>query len=655
MKRVLLILLAGTLAATAQPATTAWQWQQCLPIPERGLVRLDLPVATIDAAQADARDLRMFSPSGVETPWLLMPPPASQGIEVAARDFKATIDGQTTRLTATNGARQPVLAVTLESPARAFLKSARIEARVDGGAWQTLADGEVVFRQADSANRLRISVAAGVYDAIQITVDDGRSAPVPFTGMRLTLAGEQIESLPHPVRIIGREDGAGDSRLTLDLGQRNLTMDRIQVAVTGGIFSRECTLSRRVTGPDGMAGEQVVGSGWIFRVQGENGQVTTQTEIPLSRQVTESQLILNIRNGDSPPLDIPSINASRLTQSLVFFAPEAGEWKLYSGNRLTAAPRYDLAALHGELRRAGGLRVAAGPLTRNPSYVPPATLPTVEAAGTAIDLADWGFRKPVAGIASGVIRIELDAGVLARSREDLGDLRLIQDGSQIPYVIEPTGQRREVTPAVVDFPDPKRPGLSRWKLTLPVDGLPADTLAATSPTPLFSRVFTARADRSDSLGNSWSASLGSATWTQAPDAAAREFTLPLQGMRLPRSFTLEADNGDNPAVQLAGFRIRYSTAAIRAKIPGSGSVFLYYGNDRAQMPRYDLGLVRQDMLQADHRDAVPGHEEILAPGMARDALALSAGSPWLWIALALVVILLLAVVAKLLPTGRTGE
>ena len=654
MKRILLLLLlAATIPASAGPETTPWQWQQSLAIPARGVIRLDLPVATIDAAQPDARDLRLLSPTGVETPWVLMPSQAQPDHESAGRDFKATIDGRTTVLTASDDGIQPVVAVTLDSPARAFLKSARIDARVDGGAWQTIAEGEVVFRQADSASRLRIPIPAEIYDAVRITLDDQRSPPVPFTGMRLTHAGAQMMSLPHPVTILSREERGGETRMELDLGQQNLTLDRLQLVIPGGIYSRECTLSRRVTGPDGTAADQVIASGWIFRVQGENGKITTRMDIPIGRQITASRLILIIRNGDSPPLDIQEITASRLPHTLVFFAPDPGEWNLYSGNRLAMAPRYDLAGLQSELQRSGGVSIVPGPLTRNPDYRAPVTLPEVDAAGTAIDLAGWGFRKQIAGVAAGVIRLELDAIVLARARDDLGDLRLVQDGRQIPYVVESTGLRRVLAVTADQTNDKKRPTLTRWKLTLPADGLPAEALAASSPTPLFSRQFTALAERADSLGNHWTSTLGTATWTQSPDAAAREFTLPVHGARLPAVVTLETDNGDNPVVQLNGFRVHFATASILAKIPAAGQVFLYYGNERAQPPRYDLGLVKQAMLQADRRDAVPGDEEVLAPGKNRDAAALSAGSPWLWIALAAVVILLLVVVARLLSTERT--
>ena len=66
------------------------------------------------------------------------------------------------------------------------------------------------------------------------------------------------------------------------------------------------------------------------------------------------------------------------------------------------------------------------------------------------------------------------------------------------------------------------------------------------------------------------------------------------------------------------------------------------------VPRHDLRLVWDELMAADQQATTLGSEELLRPGIEKPG-AMDAGSPWLWLALAGVVVVLLVVVAKLLP------
>jgi hypothetical protein len=249
----------------------------------------------------------------------------------------------------------------------------------------------------------------------------------------------------------------------------------------------------------------------------------------------------------------------------------------------------------------------------------------------------------------GVIRFELDALALAGSRLDLGDLRLIQNDRQLPYVTT-AAVVRELSPAMALLPgDPKQPTISNWELALPMNSLPAYELTASSPSPLFVRRFDAFIERSDDLGNSWSENIGTADWAKTQNRET-SLILPLHptGQRLPLKFRLQTDHGDNPPIELENPRVRYRAPSIVAKVTDTTPLFLVYGNPQATPPRYDLRLVEKELMAANPQSASLGDEEILRPDPPT-AKALDAGSPWLWIALAGVVAALLAVVAKLLP------
>jgi hypothetical protein len=359
-------------------------------------------------------------------------------------------------------------------------------------------------------------------------------------------------------------------------------------------------------------------------------------------------LVAGFRNGDSPPLSVTGAWVRYYPTVVVFHAGEAGEWRLLTGNRVAPVPEYDLDLLRPALAAAGGQVAGLGPLVAKSDYQIPPTLPGVEAGGAAIGLDEWTRRRPVEGAGSGVIRIELDALALAGGRSDLGDLRLVQNGRQVPYLVKPDRMIRELKPSVVMLPaDPKRPTVSRWEITLPVADVPFVELTARSPAKVFSRRMVALVERKDEFGNAWTEVVGAATWAKS-GGADLPLMIHLGGVRLPRTMTLETDHGDNPAIPLEDVVLRYTAPSIAAKVTGADPVFLYYGNPKANTPQYDLRLVRGELMASDQQPARLGGEEILKPD-AREKRGIDAGSPWLWLALGGVVVALLVIVARLLP------
>lgn len=82
-------------------------------------------------------------------------------------------------------------------------------------------------------------------------------------------------------------------------------------------------------------------------------------------------------------------------------------------------------------------------------------------------------------------------------------------------------------------------------------------------------------------------------------------------------------------------------------------MFLYYGNPRAAAPRYDLSLVARQLLTAERVPAALGAEEQLKPGAWPARASLRSGGLLFWGILALVVVALLIIIARLLPKSTT--
>ncbi len=606
----------------------------------------------MNAALPQLADVRLLSPSGVESPYVIGWSVTMTPRDVSPRAFKTSLADQSTTIEIDTGTTDAIEAVSLESPATSFIKAARVEGSNDGAQWHELAANEVLFRQSGGASRLRIPISAGSWLSLRITVDDKRNNPVPFTAAHLMLVGTKSATLPHAVTIEAREEKPQQTKLTLDLGAANMTLAALRFAVGDAVFSRRVTLSY-LHDNNGQTVENFIGNADIYRVTADDLS-TASLVIPLHRTVPTARVIVTIQNGDSPPLNITGIEAERNPISLMFFASESGPWRLLSGNSTVTAPHYDLAELNQYLGKAGGTSLKPGEIIANANYKAPATLPELQSEGANIDLAKWRYRKPVTNGQSSVIRVELDAITLGHAQTSFGDLRLIQNEKQIPFLLDHTNASRTLQPKLAKNSDPKRPTVSLWRATMPLDGLPVTQLTFNSSTPLFDRTLVVWAKTKDEMGNEYRTHLGSANWTKTAGGKNGELALSLTYERLPEVLFIETDNGDNPPIEIENVQAHHAVNVVVAKTTGTTPVFLYYGNNLAYAPRYDLQLVRAELLNSEKQNVTLGTEEVLRAEL-KSASNSSVGSPWLWIALGVVIIVLLWVVAKMLPASPAGK
>src|ERR1700749_2713979 len=86
-----------TISATA--ASSAWQREQTLQVSSNGLMRMNLPVETIDSARPGLADLRILDPSGVEMPyWIVHPVPARRWVQ-PAESFRVNLHSRESIIT----------------------------------------------------------------------------------------------------------------------------------------------------------------------------------------------------------------------------------------------------------------------------------------------------------------------------------------------------------------------------------------------------------------------------------------------------------------------------------------------------------------------------------------------------------------------------
>ncbi|MBI5382985.1 MAG: DUF3999 family protein [Opitutae bacterium] len=642
----LLLAIAGS-ALVASPLNE-WAYRQELVVPAPGLLKLNLAADTLDAARPDLADLRLLDPAGQETPLLVEWPRLPQAVARAA-NVRTSLEDQRTVVLIETGLNVIVDGLEVRTAAGAFIKSVRVEGAEQPDAWQTLVTNHPFFNGPRSSPSGRIALPPGRWRWLRFTIDDRRAEAVPILGA--TVFGREDDlavPTPVPLRVTSRDEIPGETRLTFALPGRNQFVAALALATPEPLFDRPVRLVYREFAENAIR-ETLLVRGRIFRAADPALTAREQLTVPVERTVAARELILIVENGDSPPLALGEVRALARPVRLVFAASVAGSYTLASGHRRAAAPRYDLAGFAGDLRGVAPATLTTGPLTANPGYQPAEPLPDIPLDGAALDVAPWAYRKPVVPSAAGVQQLTLDLDVLARAQRDFGDLRLMRGDRQVPYVLEHTALTQALTATVTAAPDPKRPSVSRWKLTVPQARLPLTRLTATVTTTLFQRelqLYEEVETQRSEVARHW---LGNATWVRRPGSGG-VLTLPLNTAPSTDTFFLETDNGDNPPLALGRVELHYPVTRVLCKTADAQSFELYYGNAQASSPRYDLSLVGAQLLAAEATKPALGPEESLQNRTLVRLIAFTGrGGVLFWCALAAVVLVLLVVIARLLP------
>lgn len=624
-----------------------WQYRQEVTVERAGIVKLALPPTTLNSAGPNGAQLRLIDPMGVETPYVWQESaPIAAAPSSRPRAVRTELVEGATRVLIEPSTSNALSAVILATPAPLFLKGVRVETSTDDVHWKAIRSGAVIFRQY-GAEQLALELPGESVSQVRLTLDDSQSRPIPITGVSLVpiFHHDAAPEVPVPdARISRREEFAGETVLTIDLGAQNLPIASIDLIASDAVFMRRVTALVRELRDD-TAVERPISSATVCRVAIDGMAPTEKYSVPISTGIGSRELTLRIENGDSPPLTITRITVRQRPVWLAFPVSSPGVHQLLTGSPTATAPHYDLVSLADQLRQLPASPLALGPKTENPSFRARPALSLPPPAGGAIDPSPWRFCKEVRLREAGVQELELDLATLAGSSALRSDLRLVRQGTQVPYLIEETHRARAIELPFTPSTDAKRPQLSRWRLRLPHIGAPITRVTVTSSTALFERTVllteTIEADRNGASVRT----LASARWSHAPGLSSN-LTLTLPERSQSDSLLLEIDNGDNPPIALTKVEAAYPVVRLLFHSEVA-PLSLYYGNPEAFAPRYDLALMAKQLIAAERSPATLGAEQH-AKGSASLMSGTRAGVIF-WAALGLVVIGLLILVSKLLP------
>jgi hypothetical protein len=635
--------LAAPLAA--QQAQKAWQYYQDLAVNKPGVYMHRLPPEALDRSLPGLEDLRLFDAAGREVPYLLEAPRPELARLQPLANFKARLEGSRTVLTAAVPAGNYVDSVLAESPAGSFIKPADVYVSMDGDNWTKLAAGAPLFRQYCNSENLRVDVPATPAKFVKVAVDDGRSGPVPFTGLRARLLPRVPPELQSAgTQIISREDSASSSRITVRLPARNLYVFAVQLAVPDKLFSRAVTVSVRSLENGALVSRQLAAD-TIFATDAA-GSSAARTKVAVYAQFQGSdELVLDVDNGNSPPLTVNSVSVTYAPVNAVFQAKAAGVFRLAFGNRQAQRRSYDLAGLSGYLTGKNFAKPQAGQVTANPGYAPAEPLPALDTLGAAIDVSKWSYKAAVSVERRGVEALDLSVPVLSRLGGDLRDLRLVSGGRQVPYILDRDYALRGL-PAEITKAEGRTAGF--YAIKLPCDNFPLKSVAFSVPNGVFQRQVTLY-DPEPPGGGRDMREIGSAVWTNDGHNADGNYSISVNSGLSGRELLLRVQDGDNNALELSGVKLYYPVSRLIFKWTGDAGLWLYYGNPQAGYPQYDIALVAQELLNAEKQTArlegeAAGNSDWgsfrLSSGLAKAAF---------WAVLAAVAALLIVLIVKLLP------
>jgi len=648
-------------APSPDAARAAWQFRRAVTMPPADaagrVVAIAIPPDVAEHSQRALQDLRLVAADGREVPYVL---DVDVPRDTERRRLGRLVEAQQERRDLSAwaidfGVVAPFDRLELDVDGSGFAKRAMLEISDDGIRWSRV-DGEAwIFDRPWRGRQIHDTVIDRatplVARFVRITLDDVRSRPVIVRGATAVLTGTLGGARwSRDAALTRLETPAGaPSRYTVD-APATLPVERLTIATADGAYWREVRVFEDVPGR-GL--QPVSAPSPIYRLGvGDADLDAEHRDIDLQRPAA-GRLVVEIENGDSPPLASPRVTLSGMTRR-VLVPPVVSGLTLYYGNPVTRRPVYDLEALRLRLAFVADFPAATlGPEAANPRFAPVPPMAFLAARGAAADITHWPYARALT-IEGGddIYTVALAATDLGHLRPDLADLRLVDaEGRQVPYVIEPQAEAARVALRIGGAtPRAHTPKTSAFELTVPgvrdvAEAPPLAALRLTFAEAFFTRPAVVTVNDARAVqGRTVVAQETLRALRREAGAAPEPITIDLGGGRADR-LVIEISDGDNAPLtpKTADAVVLVPRVTFKAT---KGSYRLLFGKADAEAPTYDLAALRQDVLAYS---ALPLADAALRPLAPNDAYARDAGDvarslsngPVLWAVLGLSILVLL--------------
>ncbi|HJN75799.1 MAG TPA: hypothetical protein QGF58_17855 [Myxococcota bacterium] len=332
-------------------------------------------------------------------------------------------------------------------------------------------------------------------------------------------------------------------------------------------FDREVQVwTRRFDGTD--LRQHHLGRGRIERLQ-LGGANVEHLVIPLDGEVG-SELEIHVADGRDAPLHISGAHLEATGRRLLLLDGGPGPQQLYAAPVLQQPGEHDLDHALVELLESDPALVVAA-WADNPGHNPAQLVPDALVRGSEALVRHHPLTRELRGDDPGLpTRWVLPQEVLISARQDLSDLRIVdQEGHQIPYLLDP-GSPRPVGTALTRY---EEPGRTRLVVELE-EAAYLDHIELTTDSRAFSRGVVIVGGRS-------------AGWTVLPKDGTARLSMGVQ--QRTEELEIYIDNGDDLPLDEIRVRAWGKGPSVVAVAPAGGAT-LYYGNPDVGRPDYDLRL-----------------------------------------------------------------
>lgn len=413
-----------------------------------GLVALPLPREVLAESRPDLSDVRICDAQDREIPYLIdrgdRPLPTDVPVAISIAPLEALRERRSLRGITTYVERYIVRAPSVPlDRAHWVLRIGSVRPRFahtviatvidDDGTEREIARGSFYRLGTPLREQLELELPTVAEERIRIELESQDAHLEPSFEL-ITQPGEAaVPTIEIPLAASHVRTEAGRTILTVD-APSGVSPMRIVLTTSTASFVRPVEVAAIARGRT----RRHIGGATVLRV--ENIPGAEALSIDVTSEGADSFEIV-IHDGDSPPLEGLGVVAIAPQQRLLFEGRSARTLR-FGGGRVRA-PSYDLQALFGTSlgetlldRHAPG--VSVDPIENEPAFDPSPALSFAMRPGAEVEV--HAFRSvaelTVPDAPEGLSRVVLPADVLAASREDLADLRIVsEDGRQWPYLV----------------------------------------------------------------------------------------------------------------------------------------------------------------------------------------------------------------------------
>jgi hypothetical protein len=615
------------------------------------IVRRGMPPRAV--AEDGLADLRLTGSDGREVPYLLVYRAVPESTWLRATVLPIAATEKTSGFEADLGSVHEISGIDLRSLSGPFMKRFSLEASADRERWtQVIPEGTLFDMPERQLRQTDAGFPPGAYRYLRVTWDDTHSARMPVPSsvfVRIAAAETPAAPLVAPLRFERRASEPGRSRYHITLPGHRLPITALRLEAGGTYLFRSVTVTEPRLAA-WQAAPTTIGEGLLVRDQSSGMALRVAIQQP-----SQAEIDLLVEDGDNPPVDLRAV-AAEFAELPSIYVDAPGPLVAHYGDRTLQRPSYDLEAARPTLRIDTLPEARWGAQSAGQPPATPAPVDMAALTGAALDLSAFRYSREIAGGASELVALPLDAAVLAHSAgpgREFADVRIVDGtGRQVPRLVE-----RRPEPLLlslsIDSAAPTAaelqpgPGAHRsiYHLVLPFAALPDARIVMTTTAPVFERHLAIGYERPADRGHRdpWFLAVQSVDWSRA-QGGPNTLTLPL-GMPVPDAtqLTLVVDEGDNSALPIGNVQLLLPSYRLRFVRPSS-AVRLVYGNGAVDMPRYDLALLAPAVLGAAVTDV-----SMSAEAETKAATEEPLISPRMfWVILTLAVVALLGVLAALL-------